>query len=177
MSSNSHNNTVLLATLGGILVGTIAGVTLTKLFSSTDDDDRFPSPQSNLPPGCKSRSLDVATSPIKSPRSYNATTDTTTTIHINFLSDIINRLWPKINVGASKMMKEMMEPMFAEMMPSPMKNLKFVKLDLGHVPIVIDNILVHELQYDPNTKQEYIHWEWVRDCCCCSCCLLDLSDF
>jgi hypothetical protein len=164
-SNNNNNHTVFLAALGGIVIGGIAGVTVTKLFSgggNSGRNDNEDDSSSFLPPGCKSRSLDAATSPVKSPRGYNATTDTTTTVHINFLSDVINRLWPKINVGASKMMREMMEPMFAEMMPGPLKTLKFVKLDLGHVPIVIDNVLVHELQYDPNTKQEYIHWEWVR---------------
>lgn len=91
---------------------------------------------------------------------YNASTDASTTTHINFLSDVINRLWPKLNVAGSKLMKDMLEPMFAESLPSMLSTLKFTTLDLGAVPIVIDNIYVHELKTHADTGLEYIQWDW-----------------
>ena len=66
--------------------------------------------------------------------------------HVNFLSDIMARLWPYINQAGCDMMRSTMEPMFAEMMPGPFKSIKFTKLDLGETPMVIDNIIVHQLQ-------------------------------
>ena len=93
---------------------------------------------------------------------YQAATDQTHVTHINYLSDLINRLWPKINAAGSQLMKDSLEPMFAETLPSTMglNTLKFTKLDLGNVPIIIDNIYIHELQKHPDTGMEYIQWDW-----------------
>jgi hypothetical protein len=158
--------------MGGMVIGGIIGAALTSWMWSGDGDgggrdgttttsDRL------LPPGVKRRGLDVdehgpsTSSSSMSPRTqYNATTDTSGTVHINFLSDVLNRLWPKIGVAMSKVMKEAMEPLFEQLLPGPVASVKFVKLDLGTVPIVVDNILVHELQTDPTTGQEFVHWEW-----------------
>ena len=48
--------------------------------------------------------------------------------HVGFLSSIVRELWPYIDAAGSKTVKEMFEPMFAEMLPGPLKSLKFVKL-------------------------------------------------
>ena len=48
--------------------------------------------------------------------------------HVGFLSSIVRELWPYIDAAGSKTVKEMLEPMFAEMMPGPLKSLKFVQL-------------------------------------------------
>lgn len=48
--------------------------------------------------------------------------------HIGFLSSIMRELWPYVDKAGSEMVKDMMEPMFAEMLPGPLKSLKFIKL-------------------------------------------------
>ena len=48
--------------------------------------------------------------------------------HVGFLSSIMRELWPYVDAAGSKTVKEMFEPMFAEMLPGPLKSLKFVKL-------------------------------------------------
>ena len=48
--------------------------------------------------------------------------------HVGFLSSIVRELWPYIDAAGSKTVKEMFEPMFAEMLPGPLKSLKFVQL-------------------------------------------------
>ena len=48
--------------------------------------------------------------------------------HVGFLSSIMRELWPYVDAAGSKKVKEMFEPMFAEMLPGPLKSLKFVKL-------------------------------------------------
>lgn len=48
--------------------------------------------------------------------------------HVGFLSSIVRELWPYIDAAGSKTVKEMFEPMFAVILPGPLKSLKFVKL-------------------------------------------------
>lgn len=62
---------------------------------------------------------------------------------VGFLNDIVTQLWDYINVAGSTMTKQIVEPMFKEMLPGPLKTLHFTKIDLGKVPIHFDNIDVH----------------------------------
>ena len=89
----------------------------------------------------------------------SATFDHTIT-HVNFLSDIIARMWPYLNKGMSDMIRETVEPMFVDMMPKPLQNIKFVKIDLGTIPMILDNVIVHQLKQDPATKQDCIQFDW-----------------
>lgn len=57
-----------------------------------------------------------------------------------FLNDLIAELWPNINVAGCRMIKEIVEPMLASMLPGPLSSLHFVKLDLGTVPIRISKV-------------------------------------
>jgi Ca2+-dependent lipid-binding protein len=43
------------------------------------------------------------------------------------------------------MIKDMVEPMFADMLPGPLKTLHFTKIDLGTEPFVFDNADVHTI--------------------------------
>ena len=43
------------------------------------------------------------------------------------------------------MVKEIVEPMFASMLPGPLATLRFVKLDLGHVPLQVSEVDVHKV--------------------------------
>lgn len=62
---------------------------------------------------------------------------------VGFLNDIVEQLWDYINVAGSKMTKEIVEPMFKEMLPSALSSLHFTKIDLGKKPIKFDNVDVH----------------------------------
>lgn len=56
------------------------------------------------------------------------------------LNDLIAQLWPNINVAGCRMIKEIVEPMLASMLPGPLSSLHFVKLDLGPVPIRVSRV-------------------------------------
>ena len=62
---------------------------------------------------------------------------------VGFLNDIVEQLWDYINVAGGNMTKEIVEPMFKEMLPTPLNSLHFTKIDLGKKPIKFDNIDVH----------------------------------
>ena len=55
--------------------------------------------------------------------------------YTEFLNDIVKQLWPNINAAGSKMVKEIVEPMFKTMLPGPLATLHFTKIDLGPVPL------------------------------------------
>jgi hypothetical protein len=56
----------------------------------------------------------------------------------------VAQLWPNINAAGSRMTKEIVEPMFASMLPGTLATLHFAKIDLGAVPIRFDNVDVHK---------------------------------
>ncbi|KAJ4386066.1 hypothetical protein N0V93_008958 [Gnomoniopsis smithogilvyi] len=57
-----------------------------------------------------------------------------------FLNDLVAQLWPNINVAGCRMVKEIVEPMFASMLPGPLASLHFTKLDLGPVPLKVSKV-------------------------------------
>lgn len=57
-----------------------------------------------------------------------------------FLNDLIAQLWPNINIAGCRMVKEIVEPMFAELLPGPLAGLHFTTIDLGPVPIQISRV-------------------------------------
>mmetsp|Transcript_60967 Transcript_60967/g.73294 ORF Transcript_60967/g.73294 Transcript_60967/m.73294 type:complete len:684 (-) Transcript_60967:80-2131(-) len=62
--------------------------------------------------------------------------------NVNFLSDIISRLWSNLRVAVSARIRKTIEPILEEMgLP-----LKLVKVDLGVTPLRFENIVVRELQ-------------------------------
>ena len=48
--------------------------------------------------------------------------------------------------------------MFPDMLPGPVQSLKFTKVDLGDVPLQLDNIVVHRLQTNSDGV-EYVEYE------------------
>jgi hypothetical protein len=169
MTSKVSNSSLALATLGGVLLGAAIGAALTAVTfrrgSQGDTDEENPSNPTTSPGKNKSRSLDFAGSG-KGPRgstseAYDTAALTTTRdyddgTHVNFLSDIMSRLWPYINRAGSEMIRTTVEPMFADMMPGPMKSLKFTKVDLGSIPMVLDNVIVHDL----NPHDGSLQFDW-----------------
>ncbi|OLN81420.1 Extended synaptotagmin-2 [Colletotrichum chlorophyti] len=80
-----------------------------------------------------------------------------------FLNDIIAQLWPNINVAGCRMVKEIVEPMFASMLPGPLATLRFVKLDLGHVPMRISEVDVHKTENGGIKLDMNVTWEGKSD--------------
>ncbi|KAJ0134707.1 Extended synaptotagmin-2, partial [Colletotrichum tanaceti] len=80
-----------------------------------------------------------------------------------FLNDIIEQLWPNINVAGCKMVKDIVEPMFATMLPGPLSSLKFVKLDLGHVPMRVSEVDVHKVDNGGIKLDMDVTWEGKSD--------------
>lgn len=56
------------------------------------------------------------------------------------LSGIMAQLWDHMNIAIAESVKESVEPMFKEMLPGPLASLHFTQLDLGTVPIHMDNV-------------------------------------
>ncbi|KAI9049368.1 hypothetical protein LZ554_006402 [Drepanopeziza brunnea f. sp. 'monogermtubi'] len=77
---------------------------------------------------------------------------------VRFLNDIVAHLWPHINVAASKMTKEIADPMFKTMLPGPLASLHFTKIDLGHVPFQLSNVLVTKTEADCIKLDMNVDW-------------------
>ncbi|KAK4238545.1 hypothetical protein C8A03DRAFT_43720 [Achaetomium macrosporum] len=80
-----------------------------------------------------------------------------------FLNDIVEQLWPNICVYTGNMVKETVEPILRSTLPSPLSNLKFVKIDLGHVPIRFSNVDVHKTTTQGIKLDMDLNWDGVCD--------------
>ncbi|PVH68872.1 hypothetical protein DL98DRAFT_554658 [Cadophora sp. DSE1049] len=56
------------------------------------------------------------------------------------------------------MTKEIAEPIFASMLPGPLATLHFTKIDLGHVPLRLSNVLKWQLLTTPLTIDLNLDW-------------------
>lgn len=79
------------------------------------------------------------------------------------LNDLVSRLWPHINKAIAQIIRETVEPTFATSLPGPLAKLHFTKLDLGSVPIGLDNFTVHDEAADGSLKFE-MDVVWDGDC-------------
>lgn len=82
---------------------------------------------------------------------------------LGFLNDMIEQLWPNINVIGCRMVKEIVEPMFASMLPGPLASLKFVKLDLGSIPLRVSAVDVHKAENGGMKLDMDVIWEGDSD--------------
>ena len=82
---------------------------------------------------------------------------------IGFLADIVHQLWPYINIAGSDTIRATAEPMFQEM-PGPLRTLHFTKIDLGTVPIRLDNVCVHDVDLESNTLAFDLDIVWDGNC-------------
>jgi len=80
-----------------------------------------------------------------------------------FLNDIVANLWPNICVAGAQIAKDTVEPILASTLPGPLANLKFTKLDLGHVPISFSNVDVHKTPNDGIKLDMDMDWQGVCD--------------
>ncbi|KAL1837540.1 hypothetical protein VTJ49DRAFT_3663 [Mycothermus thermophilus] len=80
-----------------------------------------------------------------------------------FLNDIVKLLWPNIRVAGAKMVKDIVEPMFAQMLPAPLDTLHFEKIDLGATPMHFGKILVTPTAAGGGIKLD-LDVEWDGEC-------------
>lgn len=118
----------MLGFIFGILVGTLG----TYLYKAASDHTKK---------GLHEESNSKSRSAIATPRSFASVNKSG-----SFLTDLIASIWPQINAAVSSQVKATVEPMFAEMLPGPLKSLHFNKLSLGDVPLRLDNCIVHDCQ-------------------------------
>mmetsp|Transcript_27570 Transcript_27570/g.60821 ORF Transcript_27570/g.60821 Transcript_27570/m.60821 type:complete len:799 (-) Transcript_27570:638-3034(-) len=154
----------------GFVAGLVAGAVGLKLYqvtSTEDDNDEAGDALAPMDPRNRFQTSSRETHLNKSSTNfYSEEADTSGVSHVNFLSDMVARLWPYIARAGEDMIKEMIEPTLQESLPGPLATLRFKKLDLGHVPLVLDNILVRELRRvdDPGMaygeNPSYIQFEW-----------------
>lgn len=78
---------------------------------------------------------------------------------VGFLNDMVAQMWDYINIGAAKMVKDIVEPIFADVLPGPLKSLHFTKIDLGKIPITFDNIDVHTRSKDSVKLDVDVNWQ------------------
>ncbi|KAG8160331.1 hypothetical protein KVR01_009867 [Diaporthe batatas] len=80
-----------------------------------------------------------------------------------FLNDMIQQLWPNINVAGGRMVKEIVEPILASTLPGPLSSLRFTKVDLGQEPIRISAVDVHKTQNGGIKLDMDIVWDGKSD--------------
>ncbi|KAL2270694.1 hypothetical protein VTJ83DRAFT_65 [Remersonia thermophila] len=80
-----------------------------------------------------------------------------------FLNDIVKLLWPNIRVASGKMIKDIVEPMFAQLLPAPLDTLRFEKIDLGATPMHFGKILVTPTTAGGGIKLD-LDVEWDGEC-------------
>lgn len=61
------------------------------------------------------------------------------------------------------MIKEIVEPMFSSMLPGPLAGLRFSKIDLGTVPLVIAGVDVHKTDNGGIKLDMDVVWEGKSD--------------
>lgn len=61
------------------------------------------------------------------------------------------------------MIKEIVEPMFAEMLPGPLAKLQFVKIDLGNIPLRVSAVDVHRTDNEGIKLDMDVVWEGDSD--------------
>ncbi|KXJ90394.1 hypothetical protein Micbo1qcDRAFT_148365 [Microdochium bolleyi] len=75
-----------------------------------------------------------------------------------FLNDIVAQLWPNIDVAGSKMIKDIVDPMFKTMLPGPLASLHFTKVELGNVPFVFSDVRVTKTPLDGIKLDLQVNW-------------------
>ncbi len=61
------------------------------------------------------------------------------------------------------MIKDIVEPIFASTLPGPLATLRFVKLDLGHVPMRVCEVDVHKVHNGGIKLDMDVIWEGKSD--------------
>ena len=138
------------------VAGVVAGAAMMKYYGTTESESEEK----------KTGATESRSTALNRSLGYHAEADITNATHVNFLSDVVARLWPYMSQAIAETARASVEPSFKETLPGPLTSLKFTRLDLGDVPIVIDNILVRELRkiddksHTYGTNKHYLQFEW-----------------
>jgi len=160
-NNQSSTFSFLQSTMSLFIAGCFAGAAAMKYFGSIQDDEDTGKITSSSP-----RKYSSSQKLTQSKNDYNAFGDTSDASHVNFLSDLVSRIWPYLSKAGESIIKETIEPTFKETLPGPLSSLKFTKLSLGEVPLVLDNILVRELRKIDDAgdafgkNKDYLQFEW-----------------
>ena len=163
--------------MSGFLAGFLAGACMYKMYdASTKNKEDITEGDSDLSKASRATALNRTSSNTASRATalnrtssnfYNETVDNTNgATHVNFLSDVVARLWPYLSKGGADLIRQSIEPTFKDSLPGPLSSLRFKKLELGDVPFVVDNILVRELRKIDDEgqafgkNQQYLQFEW-----------------
>lgn len=80
-----------------------------------------------------------------------------------FLNDLVKQLWPNIAVATARSIKQITEAMFPTMLPAPLNTLYYEKIDLGNVPMHLENIDVHTTENGGIGLDMDVDWDGVCD--------------
>jgi Ca2+-dependent lipid-binding protein len=78
---------------------------------------------------------------------------------LGFLNDLIAQLWPNLNIAGGNMVKDIVEPILKSTLPGPLANLKFVKIDLGDVPLHVSEVDTHKTSTGGIQLEMDVTWE------------------
>jgi hypothetical protein len=84
-------------------------------------------------------------------------------VRLGFLNDLVAQLWPNINIAGCKMVKEIVEPILASTLPGPLANLRFVKIDLGDVPMHLSEVDTHKTSAGGIQLEMDVTWDSKSD--------------
>lgn len=150
--------------MSGFVAGFLAGVCMFKVYEANTKEETERTKGND---NCRTASRATELNRASLKNFYNETADDTSgATHVNFLSDVVARLWPYLNKAGAELIRQCMEPTFKEILPGPLSSLKFKKLELGDVPFIVDNILVRELRTIDDEGQasgenkQYMQFEW-----------------
>ena len=71
----------------------------------------------------------------------------------------MSQLWPNIDAAGSKMVKDIVEPMFKTMLPGPLASLHFTKVELGNVPLKLSHVKVTKTDHGGINLAMNVDWE------------------
>ncbi|KAL2264066.1 hypothetical protein VTK26DRAFT_2852 [Humicola hyalothermophila] len=76
-----------------------------------------------------------------------------------FLNDLVKQLWPNITVAGARMIKDIVEPIFAKTLPAPLNTLVFEKVDLGSMPMHFSKVDVHKTENEGIKLDLDLDWD------------------
>lgn len=152
-SRSGGSSAVFAAALGGFMVG--AGLTFaaTYCFWAQPSKTTVRDPEkNNVFSSSQQRSAYAAASSVERSES--------------FLADLLASLWKQINIMATEKIQRTVAPIF-QTLPGPLASLRFTKVCLGHVPLRLDNIVVHECTKN-SFGRDYVQFDvdvvWDGEC-------------
>ncbi|KAJ4289981.1 hypothetical protein N0V88_006782 [Collariella sp. IMI 366227] len=80
-----------------------------------------------------------------------------------FLNDLVKQLWPNLATAIARTVKDSVDPLFATTLPSPLKSLHFVKIDLGTTPVHLENVDVHSTENNGIKLDLDLNWDGTCD--------------